>query len=395
MSVPPVPTVVIIGAGVIGLSAAVSLQQSLRETPGRRPQILMVAREWPGPAVPGAPHQHPVHSADYASMWAGAHVRPIPATTPQLRREAGWLRRTVARFHRLAAEEPASGVTRTLGLEFLEAPDQSYREQVDAATFARETGLPGFRVLPSAELPDGVALGLEYQTFCINPPVYCEALLRKFLLGGGSTARRDLGSEWEAFGLADDVVLVVNASGAGFGDPKCFPTRGQTVVTDLVHVQSTVTRQNKDGTWSFLIPRFLDGGTVVGGTKEPSDWRRAPCMPTRQRLLEEGLKLEPLAHADGRVPPTRAVGEVGVVADVVGRRPTRHGGMRLELDERRMPRHANGEDVRRRVIHAYGAGGRGYETSWGVADEVVALALPLLNSAGTLSDPESVKGTAD
>ena len=28
-------------------------------------------------------------------MWAGAHVRPIPASTPQLKREAQWLKETV------------------------------------------------------------------------------------------------------------------------------------------------------------------------------------------------------------------------------------------------------------------------------------------------------------
>lgn len=52
-----------------------------------------------------------------------------------------------------------------------------------------------------------------------------------------------------------------------------------------------------------------------------------------------------------------------VLADIVGRRPTRKGGMRLER-----------EDVRGgTVIHAYGVGGRGYEVSWGVAEAVFEL----------------------
>lgn len=185
------------------------------------PQILLVAREWPG-SIPGAPHQH---SVDYASMWAGAHVRPIPATTSQLQEEAKWLKRTVAEFDRLAAEEPASGVTRTLGVEYLEAPDQAYQQQ-EAASFKKETGLPGFKKYAKPELPEGVALGYEYETFCINSPVYCETLLRKFVLRGGKTMQKDLRSEWEAFSLADNVAFVINASGTGFGDPTCFPTRG-------------------------------------------------------------------------------------------------------------------------------------------------------------------------
>lgn len=31
------------------------------------------------------------------------------------------------------------------------------------------------------------------------------------------------------------------------------------------------------------------------------------------------------------------------------------------------------EDVSRKIFHAYGTGGRGYEFSWGIAEEVVGL----------------------
>lgn len=99
-------------------------------------------------------------------------------------------------------------------------------------------------------------------------------------------------------------------------------------------------------------------------------------MPTRKRLLEEGLKLEPLSHGDDKIHPKKTIKEVGVISDIVGRRPTRHGGMRIEIEERRIP-HPN-KDMNCSVIHAYGAGGRGYEISWGVANEVLTLASPLL-----------------
>lgn len=191
--------------------------------------MLLVAREWPS-SIPGAPARH---SADYASMWAGAHVRPIPATTPQLRREAAWLRRAVAEFSRQVEAEPWCGVTRTPGVEYLEAPDQGYRQQTKE-TFERETGLGGYRKLAPAEVPEGVVLAYEYDTFCINSPVYCEHLLRKFLLQGGKTLKKDLRSEWEAFTLRNDVILVVNASGTGFGDAKSFPTRGLHDNSDLI-----------------------------------------------------------------------------------------------------------------------------------------------------------------
>lgn len=138
-------------------------------------------------------------------------------------------------FDRQATEEPACGVTRTTGVEYLESPDQGYVQQ-DAASFASETGLSGYRKYSKSELPEGVALGYEYETFCINSPVYCESLLRQFLVQGGKTMKKDLKSEWEACSLAANVLFVINASGTGFGDPNCFPTRGMSsFLSSLLH----------------------------------------------------------------------------------------------------------------------------------------------------------------
>ena len=184
--------------------------------------MLLVAREWPT-SIPGAPI---THSADYASMWAGAHVRPIPASTPQLKREARWLKETVSEFGRQLASEPWGGIARTLGVEHLEAPPAEYSQQT-AQSFEAETGIAGYRVLGRDEVPEGVQLGFEYPTFCVNSPVYCANLLRKFIARGGKTLHRDLRTEWEAFAVRPNVRFVVNASGIGFGDPKCFPTRGE------------------------------------------------------------------------------------------------------------------------------------------------------------------------
>jgi hypothetical protein len=50
-------------------------------------QILVVAKELPILSFAGGA------SANHASIHAGAHVRPIPAYTPELGREARWLKR--------------------------------------------------------------------------------------------------------------------------------------------------------------------------------------------------------------------------------------------------------------------------------------------------------------
>jgi hypothetical protein len=140
-------------------------------------------------------------------------------------------------------------------------------------------------------------------------------------------------------------------------------------LTNLSSATKTITTQNADGTWSFVIPRGFNGGTVVGGTKEPNDWRLEPSLPTRDRLLASAKRIIPEACGQ---PAGSQVADLQVIKDVVGRRPAREGGMRVEKEE------VDGAEGKRYVIHAYGAGGRGYEISWGVASEVQGLVRELL-----------------
>ena len=55
------------------------------------------------------------------------------------------------------------------------------------------------------------------------------------------------------------------------------------------------------------------------------------------------------------------VSDFEVVTDNVGRRPWREGGMLGTLG------------IRVPVVHGYGAGGRGFELSWGAAKEICSL----------------------
>lgn len=218
-------------------------------------------------------------------------------------------------------------------------------------------------------------MGFTYSTFCVNPPVYCASLLRTFLLRGGSILRQSLASEWEGFTITGcNVRVVVNASGIGFDDPECFPTRGQTILTNLTSVKQTVTRQNEDGTWSFIIPRMLGGGTVIGGTKEPNNLQVEPRPSTRHQLLSnfsKNLDMAELRYLSKDLLMDQDI----ILRDIVGRRPTRRGGMRVGVAKATKSdvNRVNHESASQSVVHAYGAGGRGYEISWGVAQEVAGL----------------------
>lgn len=139
-------------------------------------------------------------------------------------------------------------------------------------------------------------------------------------------------------------------------------------MTNLVNVKETITRQHRDGSWSFAIPRSFGGGTIIGGTKEPDNWSLIPLRKTRDWLLNAARNLKP-----GLLTATDPGETLCVVADIVGRRPTRHGGMRLEIERR--PVNIGDKAVERCIIHAYGAGGRGFEISWGVARDATELVL--------------------
>lgn len=116
-----------------------------------------------------------------------------------------------------------------------------------------------------------------------------------------------------------------------------------------------------------MIPRGFYGGTIVGGTKEPGEWDANVSQRTRATLAKSMPELAELStdgkHAGGL--------SYEIIQDIVGRRPTRDGGVRLEVERR--PKYFDEKGKTLTIVHAYGAGGRGYEISWGVAEEVRCL----------------------
>ena len=123
--------------------------------------------------------------------------------------------------------------------------------------------------------------GCQYKSYCVNVLVYTKWLLDRFVETGGRIVVQRLGAAEEAFEVAEKnglgkVDVVVNCSGRNFDqDSKVKIIRGQTVLVRQQY-HRTITGQNKDGTWSFLIPRPCGGGTIVGGTKEHGDWESQP-----------------------------------------------------------------------------------------------------------------------
>ncbi|KXX82943.1 D-amino-acid oxidase [Madurella mycetomatis] len=364
--------VVVIGAGVIGLSCAILLQEAGYA-------VTIVARDFPGPFET----LDPVAQINYTSPWGGAHNRWVPphaSSPPSTHREHTLSLKTYAHMQRLHSSHPqTAGITFLKGIEYLESPGPEY-----LALDPSSLRLPGtFRLLPASQFPDAkVTWACEYDTWCVNPMVYCSFLLRRFVHRGGQTMvlKRELRSPVEAFSLplppppaatavpnpansdAKSVPVavsaVVNASGTGLvPDPAMTITRGQTCLV-AESCDATVTRQCADGSWAFCVPRGFEGGTIIGGTRELDNWEVEPSEKLRERLLKRFAETYP------RILEGSKTGRLTVLRDIVGRRPTRVGGPRIEGE-------VLGGEAGGFVMHAYGLGARGYELSWGVAEEVV------------------------
>lgn len=385
--------VVVVGAGILGLATANMLQRTLPKST----RISLVAAEFPttSPMLGTAskrPESKTGASADYASMWAGAHYRPIPflpvssvayeAASPEQKRlhqqlayEAGLALRTAGYMLKLARERTESGVQIVPAAEYLESPAREHLLLQTGDIYASDED--DFRVLSETEIESlnaqagvgKIAWACQYNTYVVNVHMHCAWLLEQFRTGGGRVVQKACIGLDDAFHMHDDrpfAPLVINCSGRNFDrDPKVKIIRGQTVlVKNFYH--STITRQNKDGSWSFLIPRPCGGGTVIGGTKEIGDSEERPRAETRQQLLENAAKYFPDFVS--------RVEDFEVVCDNVGRRPWREGGLRIEVEDRRF----DDEDQRfagqtGKVVHGYGAGGRGFELSHGIAEEVCRL----------------------
>lgn len=128
-----------------------------------------------------------------------------------------------------------------------------------------------FRVLPQDELPDGAKFGVAFTTTTVNAPQHLQYLYRRLKDDYGvHFVRRKLPSLQSAF-LSPGTKVVFNCTGnasktlPGVEDTKCYPTRGQVVLTRAPQVTKNMMRHGKDYE-TYIIPRpFSNGNVILGG----------------------------------------------------------------------------------------------------------------------------------
>ncbi len=242
----------------------------------------------------------------------------------------------------LAQKDPTSGVKMYPMTEYFD--DQDHDSNVWYKSL-----MPNYRVIPVLDLPAGCTFGLKYTSLAMNPLILLPWLKGKLLKRGVKFIRTGVKTLEQALSLTHARFLV-NASGVGArtlaGDDEVLPVRGQTmfVKTDF---EELVMREGSE--YTYVIPRTGSGGVIMGGIKSDRTDSQVDVAMKRDILMRVN-----------RITNGAFSGlDLSSVTDVVGFRPGRKSGLRVE-------REGN-------ICHAYGVEGAGYIYSFGIAARVKEL----------------------
>ncbi|KAI9166361.1 D-amino-acid oxidase-like protein [Paramyrothecium foliicola] len=341
------PVVVVVGAGVSGLTSALLLAQNRENT------VTVVAKHMPGD-----------YDIEYASPWAGANIMPM-ATVENSR----WERRTWPELKRLAMEVPEAGIHLQKGHIYRREKDSS----VLGGLFQKDPWFKdifdGYRELRADEVIPGHDSGCEVISACINTAMYLPWLQGQCLKYGVVFQRAVLTNIREAKNSShtgDPADVVINCTGlgslrlGGVEDYTMAPARGQIVlVRNEIHPMTT-TSGTDDGPTELLytMQRAAGGGTIIGGTYDLGNWESTPDPNIAIRMMQRAVKAHP------QLTRGRGIEGLSVIRHGVGLRPYRHGGVRIDAEQL---------DGSTWLIHNYGHSGWGYQGSYGCAERVVEL----------------------
>ena len=309
------PDVIVVGAGVIGICAALRLAQ-------RGLRVRIWARELP---------EHTT-SAVAGAIW-------YPYLAEPRERVAQWGARTFAQLAEFAARRDAAVRMVDVVEVFVEEPDLWWADGVEVTRLA------------GSEVPDPFAMAVRARVPVCEVPRHLRFLRAELQRAGVPIERRAIASFDEAFATAG---VVVNCTGLGArdlcADDSVRPVRGQVAFV----AGATVPHAWIDDTSArprYVIPR--PDGVVVGGTSQHGD----------ERLdVDDAERAEMLAAAGSVFPAIARAADADVTARV-GLRPYRPT-VCLEAE------HLSGG---RLLVHDYGHGGSGWTLAWGCADEVARL----------------------
>ncbi|XP_078068486.1 D-aspartate oxidase isoform X2 [Mustelus asterias] len=319
--------VAVIGAGVVGLSTAVCIAESL---PGC--SVTVIAEKF-------SPHT----TSNVAAGILSPHFSP---ETP-VERQKRWFEDTFAHIFSIAqsAEAPDIGVQFLSGWEIFEEPPK------ERIPFWSNIVL-AFRVMNDAELKrfPQATFGWMYTTLICECTNYLPWLEKRLLNAGGQLQTGKVTDFWELDGKYD---IIVNCSGTGAraltGDTKLYPVRGQIHKVHAPWLKHFVRLGNGA---IYIYPGI--SSVILGGTRQRDDWRMSVDPSDSEAIFEACCAYEPSLKLSHKL------------FEGVGLRPTRAV---LRLEKEKLKR--GGRQMH--LVHNYGHGGAGVSFHWGTAKEAAQL----------------------
>lgn len=363
--------IVVIGGGIIGLATATELAKL-----DKRYHIVLISEKLPSDYDEQLLAQDG-YLYDYTSLWAGAHYRPFPYKSDIDGKLEQLLNRIT--YSKLLKEynDDCEYVKFMKGYDFVEAASPEYKNFLNGYNSAN---LHDFKPIQNNRFN---FFGAEYMTWCINSPKFMKYLLQLLQTNPNfEIVHKEIESLKQVFDEHSDCAGIFDCSGTGVkydenspADENCYLIRGQTmllqsnILKDTSYYNKTITYQSvnkddpKETDWTFIIPRppLNDGVFIIGGTKQlDKNGLISPTKEDQSDLLKRAKRFFPELFDSEGTPKFR------ICKNVVGFRPARKNGFRL--DKRWVD--YNGLKF---IISSYGAGGMGYELSFGAATKAVQL----------------------
>lgn len=208
-----------------------------------------------------------------------------------------------------------------------------------------------------------------FTSVCINTAIYLPWLVSRCLENGVIFKRAVFDHILDAADCGahpgEKVDLIVNCTGlmasklGGVEDKSVYPARGQIVIVrnDVGKMMDVSGTDDGDDEACYVMTRAAGGGTILGGSYQVNNWESQPDPNLAIRIMKRAIKLCPqLTNGKG-------IESLDIIRHGVGLRPVRQGGTRIGKERI--------GDVW--VVHNYGAGGAGYQSSYGCAQAAVDL----------------------
>ncbi|KAK7114240.1 D-aspartate oxidase-like isoform X2 [Littorina saxatilis] len=327
----------VVGAGIMGLSAAVAIQQRLPAA-----HVTIMAESF---------------TVDTTSDGAGGLFVPnAPDTDVSLIRK--WGKEGARHFFNLAFSEDSSeaGVYLSHGYELSTKPLEQLPIELEFALSHRRLNPEELK-----RFQPYYKDGFHFTTVIVEGRKYLPWITARFREKGGHMENRRVQSFDELCGRFD---VVVNCSGLGsiklVPDPLLKPLRGQVIRVHAPWIKFFVRTDNN----VYILPSSEN--VAVGGTREADEYDVTPNPDVSKQVFDRVL---------ARIP---AIKGAKTLWEWVGLRPYRCPP-RVESEIRRT---ADGRPIK--IVHNYGHGSFGISLSWGTGVHVAQMVSDLLHASPKL-----------